>query len=387
MQTVTEPEDPKSAPPADGAAPAEPTAAAEPAAAAEAPNLKPAQPEPEELAERPTYMPKVPWGIVIALVASIGTAYWFYTSREAERADGLRRQLLETRETQLATMAERYQALRTRIERWTMDAAAAGEPEQHVDPRLRIAGLHDGHGLYLRIRASDASSPEAIARGAMAMEQDAITRCLGIAPDSARGIYERGEFLMPSWVDEVQSEHDPLRLRVIDEQLARHVTADVPVVSTLLEAQYFLLVLQQGENRRDAPVDVFLWDMREERQLLAARVQADGVLLPVRIRSMVPEAPEAPRPDVAPSTGSGGAHDCSIASQIKALTGDAPVAVSSPIPDPAAAPSGEPTPAGDTPAPPASAAPPSSPAPPASTAPPPSAAPEAPLPSDLGAES
>ena len=46
---------------------------------------------------------------------------------------------------------------------------------------------------------------------------------------------------------------------------------------------------------------------------------------------MVPEAPDAPRPEHAPSMTSGGANDCSIAAQLKALTGEAAVEVSSPI--------------------------------------------------------
>lgn len=337
MHAVTEPEEPESPPPAatddapaatdDAPAPAP----AEGSSAPEEPGLAPAQPEPEELRSRPVYMPKIPWLAVLAVIASIVGGYSMFQAREAQHADELRRQLLSTQETQLGDVRTRYQAFRARLERWTMEAAAAGEPEQHVDPRLRIAGLHDGQGLYLRIRASDAGSAEGIARGALSMEQDAITRCLGIAPSSMRGLYERGDFLMPEWTEQLEAERDFLRLRVMDEQLARHITADVPVVGTMMQAQYFLLVLQQGENRRDAPVDVYLWDMASETQLLAARVQADGVLLPVRIRTVLPDAPEATPPEHAPSMTSGGAHDCSIASQIKALTGDTPVAVSAPI--------------------------------------------------------
>jgi hypothetical protein len=332
MQAVSEPEEPKTP---------EPTASSEIGGAAEpeqiatagAPDgpLAPAQPEPEELATRPDYMPKIRWGLVLGIIASIVLAVSFYRAREGQRSDELRRQLLESHERELSTIAERYQAFRSRIERWTIEAATAGEPEQLVDPRLRIAGLHDGEGLYLRLLASDATSPEGVARGATSMETDALTRCLGIAPMSTRGLYEHGEFLMPEWVEGVRDERDFLRLRVLDEQLAGHISADLPVIATLMQAEYFLLVLQQGENRRDAPVDVYLWDLREERQLLAARIQARGVLLPVRIRSLVPEAPVAPAPEAPPSMTSGGAHDCAIASQIKALTEEAPISVSSAI--------------------------------------------------------
>jgi hypothetical protein len=330
MHAVSEPDDPTAAA-APPPAPEAPEAASEAEPRAPAAVLKPAQPEPEELATRPVYMPKIPWVAVLSVVLAIVGGYSFYQAREAQRADELRQQLLTTHEAQLSDVSQRYQAFRARLERWTIEAAAAGEPERHVDPRLRIAGLHDGPGLYLRVRASDTTNAEAIARGALAMDQDAITRCLGIAPSSARGLYEHGDFLMPEWAETAEAEHDYLRLRVIDEQLARHITADVPVLATLMQARYFLLVVQQGENRRDAPVDIFLWDIPSETQLLATRIQADGVLLPVSIRSMVPEAPDAPRPASAPSMVSGGANDCSIASQLKALTGEAPVEVHAPI--------------------------------------------------------
>lgn len=333
MQAVSEPDDPiPAAPPAE----AEPPSVGEDTPPASEPALKPAQPEPEELATRPVYMPKIPWLGALALAVTVVGAYSFYQAREQQRADELRRQILSAHEEQLHDASERYQAFRARLERWTMEAAVAGEPEQHVDPRLSVAGLHDGSGLYLRLRASDASDAEAIARGALSMDQDAITRCLGIAPASARGLYEHGDFLMPEWAESVERERDFLRLRVMDEQLARHVTADVPVLATLMQAQYFMLVLQQGENRRDAPVDVYLWDIASGTQLLATRVQASGVLLPVSIRSMVPEAPEAPAPGHPPSMTSGGANDCSIASQLRALTGEAAVEVRSPVGEDAA---------------------------------------------------
>jgi len=159
------------------------------------------------------------------------------------------------------------------------------------------------------------------------MGADALIRCLGIAPASARGLYQAGAFLTQAWVDEARTTPERIRLRVLDEQLARSVQVDVPAIATLLSAQYFLLVIQQGQSRRDAPVDVYLWDLREDRPLLRARVQGRGLLLPVRLRfdGVAP----APRPETPPSVHSIGAFDCSIAAQIKALTGEAPVSVGS----------------------------------------------------------
>lgn len=292
------------------------------------PPLKPARPDPDELElGRPSYMPRLPWRLIFMFAGLIGLVYGGYQLRERQRADALRTQILDTYDDRLSSLSERYVGFRERLERWTAEAAQGGEPEQFVDPRLRISGLHSGEGIYLRLTSEQAASPDGIVQAALAMEQDALVRCLGIAPASARGLYGVGGFLAPEWRDEVVASSDFMRLRVLDEQLARNMEVDVPVVASLLGAQYFLLVVQQGENRRDAPVDVFLWDLREERQLLRARIRANGILLPVRLR--FDGVPQAPRPDGQAELFSGGAHDCSIAAQIKALTGEAPMSVGS----------------------------------------------------------
>lgn len=291
------------------------------------PRLKPARPEPEELEGRPAYLPRFPWRWIVIFGGLFAVLWGVYEVRQRQRADALRAEILQSYERNLRPLAERYMRFRERIERWVIDAAGAGEPERWVDPRLRISGLHAGEGLYLRIAASAATGPEAIARAARGMDSDALTRCLGIAPASARGLYESGAFLEPSFVDEVRSTSDWMRLRVLDEQLVRSTRVDAPVIASLLQAQYFLLVLQQGENRRDAPVDVYLWDLRENRQLLRARIQASGILLPVRLR--FGGTSPSPRPEGRPNLLSGGAHDCSIAAQIKALTGEPPMEIRS----------------------------------------------------------
>lgn len=290
------------------------------------PRLRAAKPDPEELEGRPGYMPTIPWKWAVLGVVILAGIYFGYQYREGARADAMRAQILSTHEEHLAPIVERYRTFRARIEDWTIEAASAGEPERWSDPRLRISGLHGGEGLYLRLTAEDAASREGVVRGALAMREDALTRCLGIAPASARGLFENGEFLMPEWLEQVREEPDFLRLRVLDEQLARNMAVDVPVVSNLLRAEYFLLVIQQGENRRDAPVDVYLWDLRENRQLLRTRIQARGVLIPVRIDRMLPGVDVQAAPGV-PAMTSGGAHDCSIAAQIKAVTGDSAVEV------------------------------------------------------------
>jgi hypothetical protein len=108
-----------------------------------------------------------------------------------------------------------------------------------------------------------------------------------------------------------------LSLRVQDEMLSRRIRADLPSVLGLTRSDWFMLVLQEGENRRDDPVRVFLWGLAQGELLLRARVQSQGVLLTTRILSKTTTQAPPIDPDRAHS---GAANDCSIASQIKALT-------------------------------------------------------------------
>jgi len=275
--------------------------------------LRPARPD--SGGDRPAYLPRIPWVWIALGALGLGVVAGGYWLKEQRRANELRADILRVHE-QLSDASERYLAFRTKLEGW-IQAAASAQPRQHVDERLNLAGLRSGNGLYLRLSAADAKDPEGIDKGARAMDVDAIGKCLGLTPASARGLWERGDFLMPSWIDQAHAENGVMRLRVLDEMLARRIRNDLPSVLALLDSQWFMLVLQQGETRRDHPVDVFLWDVKRGERLLSARVQASGMLVP--IRNAIGEGPAGPRPPA--QLTSGAATDCSIASQLKALTG------------------------------------------------------------------
>ncbi|MFK7991991.1 MAG: hypothetical protein AB8I08_38595 [Sandaracinaceae bacterium] len=285
------------------------------------PALRPARPDaPGE--GRAAFGPRIPWKWIILGVVGIGAVFASYFVRRDARKEALRDQMVVLHETQLTEVSERYLAFRQRIEGYVQTAHEAGEPEEYVDPRLNIAGLRSGEGLYLRVPADFAVDQEHIESAALQMVPDAIGRCLGLAPVSVRGLYEKGYFLTPEWVDNLREEQDMMALRVLDDQLGRHVQVDVPVVLSMLQADWFMLVIQQGESRRNDPVDVYLWDLTRNQQLLRTRIQGRGLLIPVRMRFDGVNNARAPG---APSATSGAATDCSIASQIRALTGSEPV--------------------------------------------------------------
>jgi hypothetical protein len=279
--------------------------------------LVPAQPELGR--EDQPYLRRVPWrwiipGTLIAAVVIGG--YWY---KEKQKAAALRAQIIRVHEQELAPITRVYQKLREDLEGRIVQAARE-KPETYVEPRLNLNGLRAGKGLYLLLPVGRALSKSTIAQGVSELQGDAIARCMGIAPLSAKDLWSKGSFLLPDWmpIAEARKIDDVMRLRVIDDELSRRMGRDLPDVLKLLRPDWFLLVIQLGKTRLDMPVDVFLWDLRSKKILLSARVQAEGMLVPVRFST---KGAPPPLRLTAESLKGAGATDCSIAAQLKALTG------------------------------------------------------------------
>jgi hypothetical protein len=277
--------------------------------------LIPAQPQAED--DDRAYMRRIRWRWIIFGAIALIAVITVHRVRENQKASMLRAEIVRVHETELKELSDRYQALRNKIEKWIVEASGK-IADNFIDPRLNIEGLRKGNGLYLRLRFAYAVSKEKIAAYAVKARPDAIAQCLGVEPAWARELYEKGQFLMPQWLDEARRSNDVMRLRVIDDELALRIRRDLPKVADLLKSDWFLLVLQHGETRHDEPVDVFLWDIKREESLLRARIKAKGMLVPLRF-----DAKDAPAPAKPPSSESLGAaaDDCSIAAKIKAMAG------------------------------------------------------------------
>jgi hypothetical protein len=275
--------------------------------------LVPARPATD--ADSSGFMPRIPWRL-IALGASIAVVlFGLYALNQRRKVAALRQQVLRVHESVLAEPVRRYGDFRKLLEDLIVGAAAQ-PPDDYVDPRLRLSGLHAGKGLYLRLGAESATTRQRIATAARAFEPDSVPSCLGLGPLAARGIWEHGEFLLPAWRDEVRKQDNLMALRVTDTVLSNHIKLDLPAVTELLRSDWFLLVLDRGQSDAQALVDVWLWDLHSKQTLLRGRFHADGILLPVRVRSKdAPPSPVlSPQPRKSPV-----AEDCSIATQVKQL--------------------------------------------------------------------
>jgi hypothetical protein len=280
--------------------------------------LRPARPGAEDQAEQ-AYMPKLPWKWILGLAAFLGVAIAVYQSKQREEAESLRSAIVNSYQGELGPVASRYKVLSDKVYGLANWAANREGPVAYADPRLDLDALHKGKGLYLRVRTKDARGSRAdLLGGAAEMFPDAIGRCLGLAPASAAELLVRGSFLEPGWLDRTGTGAGVMKLRVVAEELRQRTKRDLPFVAEALGSQWFLLVLERGETRRDSPVDVYLWDLRKDQLLLSKRVQADGALVAARV------AVAGVKPGhYASGAQTGAAQDCSIASQLRAMTGSA----------------------------------------------------------------
>ena len=238
-----------------------------------------------------------------------------YYLKERGKAAELRAAMVRVHEVELAEAREAYLALRNELEDLIVGAAAS-EPKTLVDSRLHLPGLRSGNGLYLRLPLSEAGSKPAIAEAARWMEPDRIATCLGLAPPSARGPYRRGFSAAGVRTDEKQDSVLRLRLRTRALSPIRAACERPACCASTGSARPTAM-----RKPRDAPVRVFLWDLKGDELLLRARVKSQGVLLTSRILSQ--GVPTGPRP-VDQEVTTGAANDCSIASQLKPLTASAP---------------------------------------------------------------
>ena len=278
--------------------------------------LVPARPPASGDARHSGFLPRLPWRYLALLAVVVGLVSVGFNWRQEQRAAALRVELRRVHTTELNGLRGEYEAARAKLAQLIGSAAAAPLEAAEVDAGFRFESLRDGPGLYLRLPLAEAGSAEAIAQPARAMEPDWIPGCLGLEPTTGRELYEIGEFLLPSFIEAVDSEN-LMQLRVREETLNLRMNKDLPELRAAMAPAWFMLVLQEGKSRSEQPVRVFLWDMRGNKQLLRARVRAQGIMFSGRILSLGSAAPSGGQNNAA---GAVEANDCSIASELRRLT-------------------------------------------------------------------
>lgn len=264
---------------------------------------------------RNRYRPRVPWariGFFVLLVTLISGAYFW---RQKIRADALRERIEALHAERVAPILAQLEATRADLETKALEAKS-GAAKRLVEAEVPLSALHDRKVVYLKLRAPELASEQTLRSAIDSEELDAIGACLGLELTPLRELSDVPEVLTVKWLRRVDDTNDMQRLSVREEQLRRAIERELPALERRVPADYFLLLLVQGKSRLRDPVDVFLWDLAEDKLVLRSRTENRGRL--ITVRSQI-----GPKSDSAKAKGDPiVTADCSIAAHIKAQLGE-----------------------------------------------------------------
>jgi hypothetical protein len=205
----------------------------------------------------------VTWLLFAAGVGLSLGAYQYIAGKELRDARG---ELLGKQMAVAMTVGEQWYPLRDRIEAATLEASKEYRGD-FIDPSIASWNFRSQPGIYLRLRAADASSPEALRKAAGDSARDGFTGCfLQYAnPAAAKGAPDAGAFpdqpwnlrqayaatrvLSEGWKRDVEAAEDALRLRVFEQQYDKAIREEIPrAIDIVKRAEFYLLVLDE-----DAP--------------------------------------------------------------------------------------------------------------------------------------
>ena len=222
------------------------------------------------------------WGYagMILLVMAI-----FHYKRTLSELDKMRGDLLGKQRFARSEIEPKWSPMRDKMEKWTQDLAK-GPADDLIDKEaLASWSFRDKKGVYLRLRAEDASSAETIRKAAKDSLRDAFTSCLTLVPNqdplaghackhssecaqgehcneqdhcakpaqpfNLRIAYRAFAVLSDDWVREVQ-EGNEMTVRALSGTFDDLVKDDMPMATDLVrEAQYFLVLID--EKAADEP--------------------------------------------------------------------------------------------------------------------------------------
>jgi len=279
--------------------------------------MEPSELTPAEFegAPRNRYRPRLPWRRIgfAVLVAALAVGAYFW--RQKVRADALRERIYALHAAQVKPVLSALEATSADLRAKTL-SAKTGAAERLIEAEVPLSALHDEEVVYLRVRAPELRDAETLGAVIDADEEDAIGACLGLELTPLSAFSDIPEVLTEKWLARSDETNDMQRLSVREEQLNRAIDRELPALKERLPADYFLLLLVQGQSRLEDPVDVFLWDLGEDRLVLRSRTENRGRL--ITVRSQI-----GPKSDGATAEGDPIAvADCSIAAHIKAQLGE-----------------------------------------------------------------
>ena len=279
--------------------------------------MEPSELTPAEFegAARNRYRPGLPWRrigfVVLVVLLIVGGYFW----RQKVRADALRARIQALHAAEVAPVLGAIESTYADLRSKSL-SAKSGAATRLVEAEAPLSALHEDQVIYLRVRAPELRSEETLTAAMEANREDAIGACLGLELFPLADLSDVPEVLTAKWLARSDDTNDMRRLSVREEQLRRAIDRELPALSERVPADYFLLLVVQGKSRLEDPVDVFLWDLREDALVLRSRTENRGKL--ITVRSQIGPKSDSARAENDPIA----VADCSIAAHIKAQLGE-----------------------------------------------------------------
>jgi hypothetical protein len=307
----------------------------------------------------------------VGLVLAIGfILHWKWSDSEVEHT---RQKLLADQRGVAAELGPRWLPLRQRIEGWVTALAATPGPEVIDRDGLSKWDFRSRPGIYLRLRAEEARTPEDIRAGARSSLRDGFTACLMRVPNpiatagkeckrtrdcptrefcneqdhcsrpaqpfNLRVAYRTMQILTDEWVREVQAADSELRIRLYVTNFEDALRDELPLAAELLQqAQYLLVVLDEtppGLAALGADAGALteaVQGVPHYARVAVIRLSDDKVLLRVRRESggdLIGAAPQADSDVLAARQRQ--ANSCALALAVRDAMGDTGAAAGPPM--------------------------------------------------------
>lgn len=255
------------------------------------------------------------WGPILLALVLFGVAYVVVEKR---REAAFRAKLLSEHADLTRGIAPQYQRTREKLERLTMSAVGAYQGD-FVAPGVTIDTLRREAVLYGRVRAREIQRVDQVRASIRRRFDDQVGSCAGLEVDRVWRYYDRGEFLMPSYVDSVRPATGAEHLRFLREDLLTRLRNDTPELVRMSRHPVFVLIVDEGTSQIDGASRFYAFDLESERPLLRSRAEGnETVIVPVRIGGMPGGGGRIPAPSGALTVTM---HDCSLANRVKAALG------------------------------------------------------------------
>ncbi|MBI2393784.1 MAG: hypothetical protein HYV09_29705 [Deltaproteobacteria bacterium] len=216
----------------------------------------------------------IPWGVVFAIasvVSLIALGYYYVYHRDLGTE---RTRLLRERAALAASIAEDVGTLRGKVEPWTVALAAPQWPGDHLDPDARALTWRERPTVYLRMRAADAASNDAVRTNAKLSSLDGLSACLlrskGIGPWAYGEVMARADFLGADFIRDVKETKNDLRLRNLAYALEQYKLKDFPDARDGSKlSEYAVIVLDEDPAQVPSTSAAFGGDASVHQKILS----------------------------------------------------------------------------------------------------------------------